>query len=141
MCVNPTGMQTLVIVRNIFCVKHEIILKLSIIADFHHRWENERKYRCDWTLSHDAISWYKIYKVVDFQHTPWSRYILFLQVHCDYPELYELLDLQRFSKKIRDHIISWTVLYFELYFLDAICYEKIYNVEMFGLSLAWWPTS
>ena len=37
-----------------------IIVKLSIIVDFHHGWENERKYRCDWTLSHDIISWYKI---------------------------------------------------------------------------------
>ena len=60
-------MQTLVIMRNIFGVKREIILKLSITVDFHHGWENERKYRCDWTLSHDAISWYKIYKVVDSQ--------------------------------------------------------------------------
>ena len=60
-------MQTLVIVRNIFGVKHQIILKLSIIVDFHHGWENEIKYRCDWTLSHDAISWYKICKVVDSQ--------------------------------------------------------------------------
>ena len=58
-------MQTLVIVRNIFGVKREIILKLSIIVDFHHGWENERKYRCGWTLSLDAISWYKIYRVVD----------------------------------------------------------------------------
>ena len=61
-------MQTLVIVRNIFGVKCEIILKLSIIVDFHHGWGNEGKYRCDWTLSHDAISWYKIYRVVDSQH-------------------------------------------------------------------------
>ena len=61
-------MQILVIVRNIFGVKREIILKLSIIVDFHHGWENERKYRCDWTLSHDAILWYKGYKVVDSQH-------------------------------------------------------------------------
>ena len=61
-------MQTLVIVRNIFGVKREIILKLSIIVDLHRGWENKRKYSCDWTLSHDAISWYKIYKVVDSQH-------------------------------------------------------------------------
>ena len=60
-------MQKLVIVINIFGVRCEIILKLSIIVDFHHGWENERKYRCDWNLSHDAISWYKINKVVDYQ--------------------------------------------------------------------------
>ena len=61
-------MLTLVIVRNISGVKREILLKLSIIVNFHHGWENERKYRCDWTLSHDEISWYKIYKVGDSQH-------------------------------------------------------------------------
>ena len=61
-------MKIIVIVRNIFGVKFEIILKLSIIVDLHHGWENERKYSCDWNLSHDAISWYKIYKVVDSKH-------------------------------------------------------------------------
>ena len=44
--------------------------------------------------------------------------------------------MQGFGKKIRDHINSWTVLYFEFSFLDAISYEKIPNVEMFiGLEL------
>ena len=61
-------MQTWVIVRNIFGVNCEIILKLSIIVDFHQGRENERKYRCDWNLGHDEISWYKIYKVVDSKH-------------------------------------------------------------------------
>ena len=42
MWVNPTGMQTLVIVRNIFGVKREILLKLSTVVDFHHGWENEK---------------------------------------------------------------------------------------------------
>ena len=66
-------MQTLFIVGNTYDVKHQRMVKLLIVVNFHHGWEIDIKYKRDWTFSHETILKYKIYKVVDSQHLSASR--------------------------------------------------------------------
>ena len=65
-----------------------------------------------------------------FQHTPVGQSDEFLIAHDGTTVFLELAALKRLARIVTNHVISWTILYLEVFLVNTILDKIITNVNM-----------